>query len=145
MIFTRSIRDEKGSITIATAVLLSAIVLLNTTLLDYVTFKTQESRIMPGMLLACKSVLASYDSLLAEKYGLFGLNTGSGGSAQDLFERYYHADESHVTLSGNFTESEILKEQICDLMKLRTPLTLTETVLEACGILSEAAEEGQKI
>jgi hypothetical protein len=144
MIFTRSIRDEKGSITIATAVLLSAIVLLNTTLLDYVTFKTQESRIMPGMLLACKSVLASYDSLLAEKYGLFGLNTGSGGSAQDLFERYYHADESHVTLSGNFTESEILKEQICDLMKLRTPLTLTETVLEACGILSEAAEEGKK-
>ena len=78
MIFTRSIRDEKGSITIATAVLLSAIVLLNTTLLDYVTFKTQERRIMPGMLLACKSVLASYDSLLAEKYGLFGLNTGSG-------------------------------------------------------------------
>ena len=141
MIFTRSIRDEKGSITIATAVLLSAIVLLNTTLLDYVTFKTQESRIMPGMLLACKSVLASYDSLLAEKYGLFGLNTGSGGSAQDLFERYYHADESHVTLSGNFTESEILKEQICDLMKLRTPLTLTETVLEACGILSEAGKK----
>ena len=64
-----SMRGDTGSVTIAAAVLLSGIILLNTALYDYAVYKALESRAAAGMLLACKSVLASYDSLLAEKYG----------------------------------------------------------------------------
>lgn len=142
MIYTKNIRTEKGSITIAAAVMLCAVILLNTALYDYVAFKIQESRAAAGMMLACKSVLASYDSLLAEKYGLYGFNTGSGGSADDLFKRYYHAKESSVSLSGNFTEPDVLKRQICDLMKIKTPLNLTETILQVLGAVSDAQKQG---
>jgi len=142
MRYTRDMRTERGSITAAAALLLSGVILFNTVLYDYVLFKVQESRISAGMLLACKSVLASYDSLLAEQYGLYGYNTGSGGSAQDLFAQYYHAEESHVELSGNFTEPEILKRQICSLMKMKTPVNIMETILESLGVISEAKRQG---
>lgn len=68
-----STRGDSGSVTIAAAVLLSGILLLNTALYDYAAYKALESRATAGILLACRSVLASYDSLLAEKYGLYGL------------------------------------------------------------------------
>ena len=137
-----STRGDSGSVTIAAAVLLSGIILLNTALYDYAVYKALESRAAAGMLLACRSVLASYDSLLAEKYGLYGFNTGNGGSAHDLFDDYYPSEASEVSLSGDFTEPDVLKEQICGLMKIKTPAALTETMLYLLGVLSEAKEEG---
>ena len=137
-----SMRGDTGSVTIAAAVLLSGIILLNTALYDYAVYKALESRAAAGMLLACKSVLASYDSLLAEKYGLYGFNTGNGGSAHDLFDDYYPSEASIVALSGNFTEPDVLREQICGMMKIKTPASLTETMLYLLGVLSEAKEEG---
>ena len=109
---TRSIWDNRGSITVAAAIFLSSIIVLNTVLIDYVRMKTKISSIPTELQLACNSVLASYDALLADKYGLYGYNTSADTSAHRNFMRYYHAAESSVDFKDAFVEPDVLKEQI---------------------------------
>ena len=139
MKYFRNIRaDRRGGITAAAAVILCGIVVFNGVLYDYITFKMTESRAQLEIALACKSVLSSYDALLAEKYGLYGYNIGSGGSVSDEFGLYYKAEAYDVSLHDDFTNMEVLKKQIIGIMKLKTPVNLTQTILEASGVLSEA-------
>lgn len=135
---TRSIWDNRGSITVAAAIFLSSIIVLNTVLIDYVRMKTKISSIPTELQLACNSVLASYDALLADKYGLYGYNTSADTSAHRNFMRYYHAAESSVDFKEAFVEPDVLKEQICGIMQIKTPTNIIEAVLQAFDIISEA-------
>ncbi|MBE7057906.1 MAG: hypothetical protein E7387_02240 [Ruminococcaceae bacterium] len=137
----KTIRDNKGSITAAAAIVLSSIIVLNTVLIDYVYMKTIMSNIPARMKLACNSVLASYDALLADKYGLYGYNTSSDCSAQRDFMKYYDAKESTVNFKGAFTELDIIENQISGLMKIKTPVRITETVFKAFDIISQTDKE----
>ena len=130
--------DSKGSITIAAAIILSCIILFNLVLYDFVKLKTTISCIPHRISLACNSVLASYDSLLADKYGIYGYNTASGSSVHKDFLFYYGDVECDVRLKDDFTKPEIIKEQICDIMKIKTPTNVIESVLEAFDIISES-------
>lgn len=131
-------RDNRGSITAAAAIVLSSIMIFNTVLIDYVKMKTKMSNIPAQMQLACKSVLASYDSLLADKYGLYGYNTSADSSAHRNFMEYYNAIESSVVLKDAFTDPKIMKKQIIGTMKIKTPVNIIETVLEALNVISDA-------
>ena len=140
----RNMPANKGSVTIAVAVLLSAIMILNLVFYDLVSLWAHESRAKAGMLLACESVLSSYDALLAQKYGLYGYNTGYGGSAQDAFTSYYKADDYRVTLRENFTEETVLKRQILGIMKFKTPVNVAGDLLKVCNLLSDAEQKGSQ-
>lgn len=131
-------RDNRGSITAAAAIVLSSIMIFNTVLIDYVKMKTKMSNIPAQMQLACKSVLASYDSLLADKYGLYGYNTSADSSAHRNFMEYYNAIESSVVLKDAFTDPKIMEKQIIGTMKIKTPVNIIETVLEALNVISDA-------
>ena len=60
-----STKGEKGSITVAAAIVLCSVIVLNVVLYDYAKMKAVVSCIPERMRLAGKSVLASYDALLA--------------------------------------------------------------------------------
>lgn len=137
----KTFRDNKGSITAAAAIVLSSIIVLNTVLIDYVKMKTKMSNIPAQMKLACNSVLAAYDSLLADEYGLYGYNTSSDCSAHRDFMKYYDAKECTVDLKGAFTEPDIIEKQILGIMKIKTPVRITETVLQAFDIISQTDKE----
>ena len=130
--------NSKGSITIAAAIILSCIILFNIVLYDFVKMKSTISCIPHRISLACNSVLASYDSLLADKYGIYGYNTASGSSVHKDFLFYYGDVECDVKLKDEFTKPEIIKEQICDIMKIKTPTNVIESVLQAFDIISES-------
>lgn len=130
--------NSKGSITIAAAIILSCIILFNIVLYDFVKMKSTISCIPHRISLACNSVLASYDSLLADKYGIYGYNTASGSSVHKDFLFYYGDVECDVKLKDDFTKPEIIKEQICDIMKIKTPTNVIESVLQAFDIISES-------
>jgi len=131
-------RDSRGSITAAAAIILTSIIVLNTVLIDYVKMKTKISNIPAQMRLACKSVLASYDSLLADKYGLYGYNTGSDSFAHRNFMEYYDAKESSVIFKDAFIEPQVIEKQVLGIMKIKTPVNVIENVLQALDIISKA-------
>lgn len=137
---TESIRSERGSISIFAAVVVSGIIILNAVLYDYALLKSQLGRNEAELKLACNSVLASYDALLAKRYGLYGYYTGSGGSVSDEFERYYSGNALEASLSGAFTEADVLKDQIRGIMKIKTPLNLAETLLKIFDVISDGTE-----
>ena len=55
----RFLRDDRGAVTVFTALILSAIVILDSVLYDYISFKGQKALCRDELRLACGSVLAS--------------------------------------------------------------------------------------
>lgn len=135
-----STKGEKGSITVAAAIVLCSVIVLNVVLYDYAKMKAVVSCIPERMRLAGKSVLASYDALLADKYGLYGFNTSSGHSAHKDFLKYYGNTECDVSVKDSFVTPEVIKKQVCGIMKIKTPVSVIESVLEAFDVISAADE-----
>ncbi len=133
----RFLRDDRGAVTVFTALILSAIVILDSVLYDYISFKGQKALCRDELRLACGSVLASYDSLLAEHYGLYGINTVSAVPPDERFGEYCTAESYSISFSDPYTAPQVLKDQITGIMKIRTPLNITEKLLRVIGVLSD--------
>lgn len=138
MSYIKNILNNNGSITVPAALILCSIIIFNITLYDYTSLKLFESRNKAHLKLACNSVLSCYDALLADEFGLYGYNIAGVSSPEDLFIRYYDASDFNVTLSENFTEPEVLKQQILKLMKLKIPVGITEMILESLDVIEKA-------
>ncbi|MBE7056046.1 MAG: hypothetical protein E7388_01210 [Ruminococcaceae bacterium] len=156
---------NKGSVTIFISILLSGILFLNSVLIDAARIITAKTNIEYKLILAGKSILAAYESVLFEYYGLICIN-GSEDPTMDL-DYYFNIYRNTININesqflninpftGNaecfyseFTESlddiNILQKQIISLMKYKTPGNMLEKVLESVNILNsgEKANEGE--
>ena len=141
MRFMKNTCNESGSITIAAAIMLVTVFFLNIVLYDFVILKINLCRIEPHMKLACNSMLASYDALLAEKYGLYGYNLSTSYLTGKGYDYYFPSTENELEFLDDFTKPNIIKKQICELMKLKTPTNIIETVLEALNVFDSSEKE----
>ena len=156
---------NKGSITIFISILLAGILFLNSVLADAARLITVKTNIEYKLILAGKSILAAYENILYENYGIMCVN-GSEDATIDLdyffniYRNTYDVNESkYIKISpfiwegdgffAEFSESlddiNVLQNQITSIMTYKTPGNMLEKVLESVNILNsgEKANEGE--
>lgn len=165
---TYDIKKKYGSVSVFVAIVLASVCLLNCVLLDYSRILTFDYLYNTRVTNACKSMLASFDSLLESKYGLYGFNLGSHPDYDNDFTSFCKIppQKGILDLTGcKLTESEIkfsesldkpgaLRKEITDLMKIRTPVNTLEKIYEIISSMDNSGKinevqyhikEGQRI
>lgn len=152
----------KGSMSVFVCLVLAAVVLLNCVLVDMAKVYSLKSGLSARTALSGESLLAGYDSLLREHYRLFAFNGGKnlreefltyfnvrnmgyslGGYFADAPEGYLPMDIQNYNVANVVVEAgnslldlSVLEKQICEEMKIRTPLNLGKSMLDKVRILS---------
>ncbi len=80
--------NRKASVTAFVAIVLASVCLLNCVLLDLASGISFRRYAQSRVDLACDSILASFDSLLAARYGLYGVNRVRAGDVEETFDTY---------------------------------------------------------
>ncbi len=91
------VRDEKASVSIYLLIILSALLLMGLVFIDFARIAIGKIKVEKAVQLSASAALSYYDSDLARKYGLFGLNTNSEKS-DEIFTKYL---EKNLTYTSN--------------------------------------------
>lgn len=147
-------RDVRGAVTVMVTLLLIPAVLVSGTAVDLARIYSARSILHDANQLAANSVLASYDALLQDLYGLYGVmaqdeqlaamvdeyiqtavlgedwkETGLG-----TFQLFYGSDPETGGVAAaegqNLANPEVLRRQIEEYAKFRAPVILVEELLE---------------
>lgn len=147
-------KDCKGAVTVIVTLLLIPAVLISGTGVDLTRAYAAKSIAQDANQLAANSLLASYDALLQDLYGLFGMmqkdpefrdmvenyvDISLNGDGQEkgmgTFQLFYG---SGVTVSDpkpaedkNLHNPEVLRRQIEEYAKYRAPVIIVEEVIKA--------------
>lgn len=153
-LFQKFRKDCKGAVTVLVTLLLIPSVLISGTGVDLARTYAAKSLLQDANQLAANSVLASYDALLQDLYGLFGVmaddpefaamvdeyikvsvlgedwkDTGMG-----TFQLYYGADPQPGDVTPekgqNLKNPDVLRRQIEEYAKFRAPAIIVEDILE---------------
>ena len=84
--------DRKGSITVFTALTLSGIILFQCVLLQGAYVYTAQANVRYKLALAGQSLLAGFDRILYEDYGLLACQEQADGGAKAVY--YFHSSVS---------------------------------------------------
>lgn len=160
---------KKGAITIFASLIMASVILLNSVLIDSARILTAKANLNYKLMLAAKSLLAAFDRVLYEDYGLVAAEekqdstldaeyyfNGHSDEWTDFFSdsKYINLSPLKGTLSGMYTEYKdnladvnILQEQIINLMQYRSSANLLEYVLEGLNILNSGknTSEGEAL
>jgi len=153
----RFFKDSKGAVTVFVTLLLIPAVLVSGTAVDLARIHTARSIVQDANQLAANSVLAQYNSLLNDLYGLFGIAEDDpilgklldeyitvsvfGESKQDrsmgTLQLFYG---SNLSVAGplfadekNLRNIDVLQRQIEEYMKFRGPVVIVQDMLELLG------------
>ncbi|KUO77356.1 MAG: hypothetical protein APF77_22965 [Clostridia bacterium BRH_c25] len=140
-------KQEKGAITVFLALIFMSLIIFAGTVIDIVRIAAAERKIQSALNSSARSVLAGYDSELIGGYGIYGINTDSD-TIRDDFYRYIRVnlEERHegisflnikvnredVEIKGmeSLLKDEVFKQQIQEYMKYRTPINVSESLIE---------------
>lgn len=153
----KTFKNKRGSVTVFTALILTAVCVLNCVFLDFgrgISFRTMAYK---RVQLACDSILASFDSGLSARYGLYGVNRIRAGAVEETFAGYldgpnmngilnmtdFHRVSQEVRLAAPLSDPVVLQEQITAQMEYRTPLRGAAWLLERLGVIEEAEQTGR--
>ncbi len=154
----------KGAVTVMVTLLLIPAILISGTGVDLARIYTAKSVVQDANQLAANSVLASYDALLQDLYGLFGVLGGDaetdkyvkwaieGGGwdkGMGTFQVFYGSNVSPsapVPVAGqNLGHSIILRRQIEEYVKLRAPAIIANLLMDKLDVFEKVQEDAKVI
>lgn len=159
----------KGAVTVFVTLLLIPAVLVSGTGVDIARLYTARSEIRDANQLAANAALASYDALLQDLYGLFGIMT-SNTDIGDMMVKYVQlalfGEDWNATGLGNFRlfsgskvslgsvrpaarknlgNVEVLRRQIEEYAKFRAPAVIAEEILGSLDAFDKVQKDAQII
>lgn len=161
-------KNCKGAVTVMVTLLLIPAVLITGTGVDMARIYVARSTLQDANQLASNSLLASYDALLQDLYGLFGLMQEDSDFA-DLVDQYIKAaiftqerdnsmgtlnlfygsttaSSSIITANGkNLSNPDVLRRQIEEYAKFRAPAIVSELLLEKLNTFEKVKEDAKVI
>ena len=166
------IKDIKAAATVFVTLLIIPAILVSGTAVDLARMHTVRSITHDANQLAANSVLAHYDALLHDLYGIFGVNAehptlvalvndyieisifGSSRSSSELgtLHVFYGSDLEPASVIAaedkNLQNAEVLKRQIDEYMKFRGPIILVQELMDLLSkstIQEDSAVIGEKV
>ena len=164
----RSMKSDKGFITVSAAILLAVICLFDLVLADAASVISAKHFYDRRAAMALESLLASYDSILFSKYGLLGLDVSKYTETETDFIKYisepFRSDviafsrlkrrDFELTMKTSLAEPEGLRDAIASQMKYKSVANGAVYIAQALGFLEDAGNltgaaadvaEGEKI
>lgn len=160
----------KGAVTVMVSLLLIPAVLITGTGVDLAHIYVARSTLQDANQLAANSVLASYDALLQDLYGLFGVMRGEDTGFADMadeyvrlavfgedwvnrdmgtFQLFYGANlqpgEVVVAPNKNLRNPDVLRRQIEEYMKYRAPGIIVEEIMGKLDVFEKVQEDARVI
>ncbi|WP_143314593.1 DUF5702 domain-containing protein [Clostridium sp. HBUAS56017] len=146
-------KNSKGSITIYLSLIIVIIIVFIGGLVDGSRMRTADTQVNRAVDNGTKSVLASYNRDLKDKYGLFAYS-GDESSMQDTVTSVtkdnllspgdgyvdlydYKLDALNINMKGPLTQPEVIKEQILQNMKYRAPINLMENIIQKLSLFKD--------
>ena len=145
-------RDCKGAVTVMVTLLLIPAILVSGTGVDIARIYAARSTLQDANQLAANSVLASYDALLQDLYGLFGVmeenlegiaekyvdlavvgedwNERGIGTFQTFYGSVSTAGNITVVPNQNLENPDVLRRQIEEYSKFRAPAIIVSELGE---------------
>ena len=167
--FHRLARDCKGAVTVFVTLLLIPAVLVSGTGVDLARLYTARSILHDANQLAANSVLASYDALLQDLYGLYGVMKDDPEFAAMVdeyiqvavfgedwvdreagtFQLFYGSEliPGDVTPAEgkNLANQEVLRRQIEEYAKFRAPAIIVSEILDKLDSFEKVQEDAAVI
>lgn len=161
--------DCKGAVTVLVTLLLIPAVLITGTAVDYSRIFTAKSVMHDANQLAANSVLASYDALLQDLYGLYGVMEDDpvlGSLLNEYIETAILGDQTASSslstlrvfdgsdLSGgtvtpaegkNLNNAEVLRRQIEEYAKFRAPVIIVNEILDKLDAFEKVKHDAEAI
>ena len=167
--FFRKLRqDMRGAVTVFVTLLLIPALLITGTGVDVARMYAANSILHDANQLAANAALASYDALLQDLYGLFGIMTGDeeiakalslddyikdsifpkdGKTGRGTFQLFYGSNLQPTELEAqkNLSDPEVLRRQIEDYSKFRAPAVIVSEILDRLDTFEEVQETAEII
>lgn len=163
-------RDCRGAVTVFVTLMLVPAVLISGTGVDLARLYVARSEIQDANQLAANATLASYDALLQDLYGLFGVMQTDGELAE-MMEQYirlalfgedwndrgmgtfshFYGDASSLAVTAqaaqgkNLENTEVLRRQIEEYVKFRAPAIIVNEVLDKLDTFEKIKEDAKVI
>lgn len=161
----RLLKNCKGAVTVMVTLLLIPSILVSGTGVDIARIYTTRSIVEDANQLAANSVLASYEALLQDLYGLYGfLNDGNlkmdqyvqwatRGSDWDkgmgTFQIFYGSDIQPPVLTPakgqNLGNVPVFRRQIEEYSKFRAPAIIAELLMDKLDVFNKIQEDAKVI
>lgn len=159
----RLFHNCKGAVTVMVTLLLIPAILVSGTGVDMARIYSARSIVQDANQLAANSVLASYEALLQDLYGLYGvMNDGNcqtdqyvkwavEGSGWDkglgTFQIFYGSNiHSQAPVPTQFLgETPVLRRQIEEYSKLRAPAVIAELLMDKLDVFKKIQEDAKVI
>lgn len=163
-------RDCKGAVTVFVTLMLVPAVLISGTGVDLARLYVARSEIQDANQLAANATLASYDALLQDLYGLFGVMQTDGELAEMMEEyiwlalfgedwndrgmgtfSHFYGDASSLAVTAkaadekNLENTEVLRRQIEEYVKFRAPAIIVNEVLDKLDTFEKIKEDAKVI
>lgn len=155
----------RGAVTVMVTLLLIPAVLVSGTGVDLARIYTARSIVQDANQLAANSVLASYEALLQDLYGLYGVMSGGNYNADQYvkwaveggdwdkgmgtFRIFYGSNLNPAVLmpepTQNLGNSAVLRRQIEEYSKLRAPAIIAELLMEKLDVFEKIQEDAKVI
>lgn len=142
-----------GAITVFLSIILAAILVLTCVFVEAARIRSGETQVQDAVDLSSNSILADYNSILKEMFGLMAISDNDPGKLRDemlyYLERTLNVPESSSQKGGNYfdlygfkvdelnalpiynlAEPEVLRAQILEYMKYKAPKELAEGFLD---------------
>ncbi|MCI9349242.1 MAG: hypothetical protein HFF83_08455 [Oscillibacter sp.] len=161
----RLLHNCKGAVTVMVTLLLIPAILVSGTGVDLARIYTARSIVQDANQLAANSVLASYEALLHDLYGLFGIMSGGnidpdtyirqaimGGDwdkGMGTFQIFYGSNLNPTVLTPepaqNLGNNAVLRRQVEDYSKFRAPPIIVELLMEKLDVFEKIQEDAKVI
>lgn len=160
-------RDCKGAVTVMVTLLLIPAILVSGTGVDIARIYAARSTLQDANQLAANSVLASYDALLQDLYGLFGVmeenlegiaekyvdlavegedwNERGIGTFQTFYGSVSTAGNITVVPNQNLENPDVLRRQIEEYSKFRAPAIIVSELGEKLETFEKIQEDAKVI
>ena len=163
-------RDCKGAVTVFVTLMLVPAVLVSGSGVDIARLYVARSELQDANQLAANSALASYDALLQDLYGLYGIMQ-SDAQLASMMEEYievavfgedwkdrtmgnlshFYGERSSLTVQAsaadgkNLKNPEVLRRQIEEYAKFRAPYVIAEEILGKLDTFEKVKEDAAVI
>ncbi|MDD3704641.1 MAG: pilus assembly protein TadG-related protein [Clostridiaceae bacterium] len=143
----RRIMNNRGAITVFLALIFMSLIIFAGTVIDIVRITAADRKVQSALNTSVRSILAGYDSELMGSYGIYGVNVAREDVKKNFY-RYLNVNLRERHKNMNFTDieigyedieiqgmegllkSETFKRQIQEHMKYRTPISLSDTLID---------------
>ncbi|GHU93305.1 hypothetical protein FACS1894208_02570 [Clostridia bacterium] len=162
-------KNCKGAVTVFVTLLLIPAVLISGTAVDLARIYTVRSTVQDANQLAANSILASYNAMIQDIYGLFGvmeddpvfndlmseyievaiLGENWKDRSMGTFQLFYGSNDVETTVTfasnKNLKNPDVLRRQIEEYAKYRAPVIIAERIVDILDSFDKIKEDAEII